>query len=465
MSPKAYGVDNPAALRRRAEERLRVEAPALPQGDSVRILHELQVHQIQLEMQNDELRDARERLEMLVEKYTDLYDFAPVGYLSLDAAGLIQAVNLPAATLLGVERSKLIRRRFAGFVAQGYHSVLEGFLRKVLESNRKHICELALDVGAKETLWVDLQATRTQLLDNSGPLCRLAVSDITARKHAMEAQRRVDALEAVNKGLKDEVGRRMLVEKNLRESRKTQTLLLEKSKKMEEELRLLSHQIMHTQEEERKRISIDLHDEIAQTLVAINVHLAALGRSVDLNTGDIAGKIVETQKMVERSVESVHRFAMGLRPTQLDDLGLVYALQGYIREFMQRTKIPVLFKVPTGFKPLGDTRSVALYRVVQSALTNVAQHANAMEVKLEIRQTQRSVCMEISDDGQSFDVKKAMNEKRVKRLGLIGMRERVEMIGGKFDIASSVAKGTTICVTLPRLKACPDKTPNPKADL
>ncbi|MCC5806466.1 MAG: histidine kinase [Opitutales bacterium] len=443
-----------AALRRRAEKRLRVQAPPpLPQeGDRRRILHELQVHQIQLEMQNAELRDARARLEDLVEKYTDLYDFAPVGYFSLDATGRIQEVNLPGAAMLGVERSNLLRRRFAGFVARGYHAVFENFLRDAFGGSQKQMCELALDLGAKEPAWVDLQATTTASTGDGRPLCRLAVSDITAQKHAAEARLRVAALEAMNTALENEVSRRKMVEKSLRDSRQSQSLLLTESMRMEQELRLLSHQVLHVQEEERKRISHDLHDEIAQTLAAVNVHLADLSRGAVLDGEDISGKIVKTQKLVERSIESVHRFAMGLRPTQLDDLGLIQALRGYTKEFTKRTEIPVHLKTPGELKPLGDSRSVALYRVAQAALTNVAEHADATRVEVDIRQTQRSVSMEISDDGKSFNVKETLHGTKFNRLGLIGMRERVEMVGGKFKIASSRGKGTTVRVTVPCAK-------------
>jgi PAS domain S-box-containing protein len=448
-------------LRRRAEERLRTETPTQPSGDPFRIMHELQVHQIEMEMQNEELREARNRLEDLVERYTDLYDFAPVAYFSLDETGRIQQANLPGAAMLGVERSKLRQRRFASFVEHRYLAILEDFLRKVFGDAGKQVAELAIETTAQETVWVDLQATKTISPADGKPLCRLAVSDVTARKRAAEAQLRVEALEAMNIALENEISRRRTVEKSLRQSRQIQTLLLKESKRMEEELRLLSHQILHTQEEERKRISQNLHDEIAQTLVAINVHLATLARRATSNPSAIAGEIVETQKMVERSVESVHRFAMGLRPTQLDDLGLIPALQGYINEFQTRTKIPILLTVARDLKPLGDMRSVALYRIAQAALTNVANHAEASRIKINVRQTQRSLSMTIHDDGKSFDALKALSSTKIKRLGLIGMRERVEMVGGKFKIASSPGKGTTIRVTVPLIKPTPPGTPSP----
>ena len=437
-------------MRRRAEEKLRSKAAALPEVDPRRILHELQVHQIQLEMQNEELRDARSHLEDLVEKYTDLYDFAPVGYFCLNQHGQIQQVNLPGAAMLGVERSKLLQRRFSGFVVRSYHSSLESFLRKVFEGEAKQVCELALDLGSNKQVWVDLQAMMTVSAVNGQRLCRLAVSDITELKRAAEALLRVEALEAMNTALENEISHRRTVEKSLRESRRKQSSLLKQSQRMEEELRMLSQQILHSQEEERKRISHDLHDEIAQTLVAINVHLAQLALSAASNPKDIANQIVATQKMVEQSAASVHRFAMALRPSHLDDFGFLPALRNYLKEYTNQTLIPAELAGTQKLDPMADTAAVVLFRVAQAALTNVAQHADANRVIVNIEQTPRFIIMEINDDGKSFDVKKALAGFKMNRLGLIGMRERVEMVGGKFVIASSPGKGTTICVTLPR---------------
>lgn len=410
MPAKQKPVETSAALRRRAEAELRSASPPQPAGDPRRLLHELQAHQIQLEMQNEELRDAREHLEASVEKYTDLYDFAPVGYFSLDEMGRIQEVNLTGATMLQVERSKLLQRRFAGFVSRDHLPTLETFLQDVFASADKQVCELAIETGSKRSVWVDLQATKSAFPVDGSPRCRIAVSDISARKRAAVAQLRVEELEALNIALEDQVARRKASEESLRESRRKQARMLTESKRMQKELRMLSHQILHTQEEERKRISHDLHDEIAQTLVAINLHLAELAHGAALNPEDITKKVTATQKLVEQSVASVHRFAMDLRPKQLDDFGFFSALRSYIKEFSQQNEIPVRLSGARQLKPIEDAPAVALFRVAQAALTNVAQHANATQVTIELHQNQRSVRMVIRDDGKSFDVEKALND-------------------------------------------------------
>jgi signal transduction histidine kinase len=148
-------------------------------------------------------------------------------------------------------------------------------------------------------------------------------------------------------------------------------------------------------------------------------------------------------------VNIVHRFARELRPTVLDDLGLIPALQSFNKDFTKRTKISVDFIVSSGLEQLNGTQRTVLYRVAQSALTNVEKHARASAVKFSISKLPKTVLMEIHDNGKSFKVERVLLAQRYKRLGLLGSRERVEMIGGKFGIESLPGKGTTISAEIP----------------
>ena len=274
-------------------------------------------------------------------------------------------------------------------------------------------------------------------------------NDITERKKAEETQRRVEVLAASNQKLELEIIRRQAVEKALKKSERHSSQLLARARQQEEQLRQLARQILLAQEEERKRISRELHDEIAQTLVGMNVHLESLVREGTVNAADFKQKIVHTQQLIESSVNVVHRFARDLRPTLLDDLGLIPALHSYLKEFTERTKVRIHFKAFAGVERLSSDRRTVLYRVTQSALTNIAQHAHATEVKVNITKVRHLACLEIHDNGQSFDVEQVLFAKRYKRLGLIGTRERVEMIGGTFSVESSPGKGTTIRTQIP----------------
>jgi len=249
--------------------------------------------------------------------------------------------------------------------------------------------------------------------------------------------------------LKREILQRKVVEKKLKKSEQHYNHLLEQSHNMQESLRHLSRQLILAQEEERKEISRELHDEIAQTLTGINVHLATLKVEAAVNTQGLKKKITRTQRLVEKSVNIVHRFARDLRPTLLDDLGLIPALHSYMKGFTKRTGIPIRFKAFPGVERLNSVKRTVLYRVAQAALTNVAQHAQASLVKVDIQNNHRSIHMEIKDNGKSFPVERVLFAKKNNRLGLLGMRERVEMVGGSFRVKSAKGTGTTIGAQIP----------------
>jgi two-component system, cell cycle sensor histidine kinase and response regulator CckA len=177
-----------AELRRRAEVRLRKQQPetgqAQTEADTQRLVHELQVHQIELEMQNEELQKARGEMEAALEKYSDLYDFAPVGYLTLDREGTIRGSNLASASLLGTARSWLVNRRFGLCVAAADRPAFDAFLMRVFESQAKELCEVTLLNEGRPPVEVRIEAVAAA----SGRECRAVLEDITERKRA-EADR------------------------------------------------------------------------------------------------------------------------------------------------------------------------------------------------------------------------------------------------------------------------------------
>jgi signal transduction histidine kinase len=148
-------------------------------------------------------------------------------------------------------------------------------------------------------------------------------------------------------------------------------------------------------------------------------------------------------------MNKVHRFARELRPPLLDELGLIPALHAHLRAFTRRTGIPVRFTTFAAVEQLDMDRRTVLYRVAQEAFMNVARHANASLVSVDIHRAKGLVRMEIHDNGKSFDVKRLLVGRRISRLGLLGMRERVEMVGGDFEVESEPGKGTTIRALIP----------------
>ena len=264
----------------------------------------------------------------------------------------------------------------------------------------------------------------------------------------MLSQRTVE-LAASNLELLQEIAQRKAVETALKKSERHYSELLERSESLQEQLRQLSRQILSAQEEERKQISRELHDVIAQTLTGINVRLAALKKEAALNTKHLDRNIARTQRLVEKSVDIVHQFARELRPAVLDDLGLIPALHSFVKIFSKRTRIHVHLKAFAGIEELEIAKRTVLYRVAQEALNNVSRHAQAGRVELNIQKFQSAAHMEIKDDGKSFQVDRTLNAKGNKRLGLLGMRERVEMVGGTFCVESAPGHGTSVRVEIP----------------
>ncbi len=442
-----------AALRRRAEASLRKPrsktGPARPAAEAQRLLHELQVHQLELEMQNAELLEARDRLEAAVEKYTDLYDFAPVGYFSLDEQGRIREANLSGATLLGVERSRLLNRRFPRFVDPASRPVFEGFLAAVLAGPGRQACEAIVLKQDGSPFCAGFHGTSAPAASGLRSWCRVALSDITALRRAREAQGRVEALTVRNQELNREILRRQAVETALKHSEQHQGKLLEQSREMQEQLRRLSHQILSAQEEERKLISRELHDVIAQTLTGINIHLTRLKVEAATSPESLPENISSTQRLVEKSVSIVHQFARELRPPVLDDLGLIPALHTYMKSFTAQTGIRVSLTAYAAVERLNGDQRTVLYRVAQEALTNIARHAHATRAEVKLQKLPRHLCLKIQDNGRGFQAGRLVQARQHTRLGLLGMRERVQMVGGRLTIKSTPGKGTTILAQIP----------------
>jgi signal transduction histidine kinase len=261
-------------------------------------------------------------------------------------------------------------------------------------------------------------------------------------------QRSMD-LAASNQQLKAETAQRRLAEESLRKSEQHYAYLLEQSRQMQEQLRLLSRQLLSAQEEERKKISRELHDVIAQTLTSINVRLTALRREATLNTKGIERSIARTQQLVEHSVNIVHRFARELRPTVLDDLGLIPALHSYLKNFRAETGIRVSLSASAAVEKVNGDKRTVLFRVAQEALANVARHAQATQAEVKFQILDGAISMKIRDNGKGFQQDRVAHANRARRLGLLGMKERLEMVGGNFNVASGPGKGTTVLAQIP----------------
>ena len=212
-----------------------------------------------------------------------------------------------------------------------------------------------------------------------------------------------------------------------------------------EEIRDLSVRLRQAQEEERRTISRELHDDVGQQLTAMRMELGTLERLHVAHDAEFGSRLTEVKTMAEQSLHMIRDIAAGLRPSMLDDLGLAAAVKKQAREFAKRTGVPVSVTVDGAFEHLRDPHRTYIYRVVQEALTNCAKHAHAHQISVALVESVNMMTLTISDDGIGFD------RGRLPRggLGLIGMEERVRELGGTASVRSSPGHGTTIHVTIP----------------
>jgi signal transduction histidine kinase len=201
--------------------------------------------------------------------------------------------------------------------------------------------------------------------------------------------------------------------------------------RLESETRALSAQLLRAQEDERRAIARELHDEVAQALSGLLLEVGSQAESAGLRTG------------LERTVDSVRRIALSLRPSMLDDLGLVAALEWQARETGNRTGLNVEVVAQESAGDLPEAHRTCIYRVAQEALQNCARHAGAGNVRIELARVASSVTLRVVDDGKGFAAS------RSRGLGLLGMAERVEQLGGRFRVHSEVGHGATLVAELP----------------
>jgi signal transduction histidine kinase len=201
------------------------------------------------------------------------------------------------------------------------------------------------------------------------------------------------------------------------------------------------------QEEERRRLARELHDDTIQSLIALKqrVQLAQMASK----NGASEGSLTEVVSLTEQAIENVRRQTRALRPIYLEDLGLVTALEMLARETSQAASIPVEFQRQGTEKRLSPNAELALFRMAQEALNNAARHAQASQANLTISFLPQEVTLQVSDNGKGFDVPKSPAEFAPGgHFGLLGMYERVELIGARLDIRSSPGQGTNLTVTL-----------------
>lgn len=213
----------------------------------------------------------------------------------------------------------------------------------------------------------------------------------------------------------------------------------------EQRLRSLSQRLVHTQEEERKSLSRELHDEIGQMLTGIRMVFINLEQVGSSSESDPNGQVAEGKELTDRTMQMVRNLALGLRPSMLDDLGLVPALEWQAREFSRRSGTPLELKTDGFLESIPEEVSTCIYRIVQESLTNCARHSKAKTVRIDLHGGPTELSLTVRDDGVGFNAHSANS----RGLGLIGIRERVREMEGTVTVDSQPGKGTVLKAVIP----------------
>jgi two-component system, NarL family, sensor histidine kinase UhpB len=227
-------------------------------------------------------------------------------------------------------------------------------------------------------------------------------------------------------------------------------LLVVQLEERNRELHALSERAIHAQEAERVAIARSLHDDTGQALSMLVISLDRLAGHLSPGQDDLKQQLTEARALAANALAELRRILFGLRPAILDDLGLVPAIRWYARSTLEGTGVRVQVQAPQDPLDLPPAVATALFRIAQEAVNNIGRHAAARSAMISLEQTGDQVCLEIQDDGRGFDLQQVSEQAlQFQQLGLLGLRERAELLGGRVSIDSSPGRGTHLKVCIP----------------
>ena len=527
----------PEPLRAATEKKL-AHAPKPRQLPAKKLLHEFQVYQIELEMQNEQLRQAQAALEESRDGYKDLYEFAPVGYLTLTATGQIREANVTCSRLFKAERNMLLRRRFSSFIAPEHRERWKDLFTGVLQHSEVSECEMLLKRGEGEHFYAQMNCV---CLAKEGltPVVRVTLTDVSQLRQAEEAMRewqqfiecahwgmtigRVEdrAIKLANPAFARMHGYTMeelhgiKVDKlyapesranleqyteilrsagcytfecvRLRKDGSTFPAMVDVStvigadggaifvanvtdiserKRIEHQLHNLSKHLLDIREEEKANIAREIHDDLGGTLTALKMEAYWLADELSAHheASPLLEHVQRMAQLTDNATNATRRIITGLRPTILDDLGMLAALEWQCAEFQKLTGIEcqvnhtcnVCNHMSNCEEKLGKLHSITLFRILQESLTNVSRHSRASRVEVEYHHSNAEAMLSIRDNGRG------MTEKHTEAplsYGILGMTERVKQLGGRIRFDNLPGAGFSVTVILP---LCADNTAKEK---
>ena len=365
-----------------------------PEGLAEKLAHELHAHQIELESQNEELRRTQSDLAAARDRYLDLFDFAPVGYFTLDRSGVILECNLTGAALLGGHRAVLKGCSFSRFVSPSDGDRWHLFTREVLGEDGPHRIELALCGADNPEAWHGQVDCQQMVLPGQELTLWVTLTNITDRVRA-DVDRRIAALDA------------------------------------------------DARELERQRVALALHEDLGQRLSALKMDLVSLSPDEDKST--CRERLDTMLASLDQAMSTVRRITQDLRPPMLSDLGLSAAIEWLGADCGRRSGIRCDVSVDVPERRIGPKSTTAIFRIVQEALVNVARHASASRVTVRLREIGGHLEVLVADDGIGVSDAQVAD---ARSFGLLGMRERAHALGGQVTVRGDPGKGTSVLLTI-----------------
>jgi len=356
-------------------------------------------------------KEAEDALQESEEKFRVLFEKMAMGSALLDMEGHPLLSNTALQNMIGYTGKELAKMVFTEFTHPEDIDKDWTFFKELIEGNRDfYQMEKRYLHKNGQVIWGNLIVSMVR--DNKGhPLHIIGmVENITERKQAELSVQRY-----------------------------------------QNDLKRLSSKILKTQEEERRHLSRELHDELGQELTALKMDLNSIENhlSADMKT-ELSDRLEEANQLVDKLLNQIHEIALDLRPKMLDDLGLKPTLNWFCKMYSKRHNIKVQFEMEYTEGPIDSETSTVVYRVTQEALNNIAKHANAKKVNIEISAYENFLQLQIIDDGAGFELDKIQSRPlEQKGYGLISMNERVTDLNGTFNIESAPGKGTQLLVRLP----------------
>ena len=404
-----------ARLREKAEQLNRRATHVLPKVTPQNVeslVHELRVHQIELELQCQELQRAQVETEESRNRFRELYESIPIGYATIDESGRVYDLNPAGVSLLGLDSDELNNNFFFFFFFTDESDAVLLSFRRILQEGKPDSLEVKMKRRDGSSFTAAMHMAPVLSGDGKGQRARIGFEDITRRKE---------------------------VDESLRQHR----LELEANRV---ELQELMAKLFTAQEEERRRIACDLHDDHCQRITALILEASAMEKIMRVVMPSLAPRMSVFKGKLGDILDDFRHLTHELHPRHLDTVSLACSMRTYINEFTEYANIEVVFRdqnVP-GHLPMPIT--ICLYRLLQESLGNIRKHANAKHVDVSLLGGNKQVELRVMDDGNGFNF--ADNK---KGLGLTSMQERVRPLRGQVTIDSNPGRGTEVAVKIPVL--------------